>query len=298
MDIIITYVNGLDPEWQKSYNTATSTPILEKRFRDWGTLKFLMRGIERNMPYIRKVHLVVSQESQIPKWINRKKVNIVLHRDFIPSKFLPTFNSNTIELHLHRIKGLDEEFLYFNDDMFPVAPTKPEDFFREGKAVIKFTRHWLALNMFKKICSNSYRLASKAADKRQEYIFLRPQHICSPMLRSSCKEVYEKVKIDINRSISRTRTASNCTQYLFLDYMFLNGRVINEKIEKKHFSLAMTSAEKIESFIKSPTRKMVCINDVHLSEKRYKKLRRTIINAFNRRFPKKSKYERQATRKR
>lgn len=291
MDIVITFVNGFDPEWQKSYETHTKTPIIEKRFRDWGTLKFLMRGIETNLPFVRKVHLVVSQESQIPKWINREKVNIVLHRDIVPHAFLPTFNSNTIELHLHRIKGLDEEFLYFNDDMFPVTLGKAEDFFRDGKAVIKFTKHWFAFNMFKKICRNSYNLACKALGKKETTPFIRPQHICSPMLRSSCKEIYDKVKNDIFRSISRTRTGGNYTQYLFLDYMFLNDRIINEKIEKKHFSLAITPVEKIVRFITRPTRKMVCINDVHLSEKRYKKLHSAIINAFETRFPNKSIYE-------
>ena len=49
MDIVITYVNGLDPIWQKEYSEFTNTPILEKRFRDWGTLKYLFRGIAKNM---------------------------------------------------------------------------------------------------------------------------------------------------------------------------------------------------------------------------------------------------------
>ena len=39
MDIVITFVNGLDPVWQREYEEYTNTPILEKRFRDWGTLK-------------------------------------------------------------------------------------------------------------------------------------------------------------------------------------------------------------------------------------------------------------------
>ena len=96
MDIVITYVNGLDPEWQKDYEKHTNTPILEKRFRDWGTLKYLMRGIEKNMPFIRKVHLVVARESQVPEWVNRNEVNIVLHKDIIHAEHLPTFCSNTI----------------------------------------------------------------------------------------------------------------------------------------------------------------------------------------------------------
>ena len=125
MDIVITYVNGLDPIWQQEYAKHTNTPILEKRFRDWGTLKYLFRGIETNMPFIRKVHLVVSGESQVPKWLNREQVNVVLHKDIIPAQLLPTFNCNPIEMHLHNIADLDEEYIYFNDDIFPLLPCPP-----------------------------------------------------------------------------------------------------------------------------------------------------------------------------
>ena len=291
MDVVITYVNGLDPEWQRSYRKATRTPIIEKRFRDWGMLKYLMRGIEKNMPFIRKVHLVVSQESQVPEWINRDAVNIVLHHEIIPRRFLPTFNSNTIELHLHNIKKLDEEFIYFNDDMFPVSSSKAEDFFRNGKGVIKFTRHWLALNMFKKICRNSFRLAQKASGMEEGCSFFRPQHICSPMLKSVCKEVYDKVNKEIATSLTPTRTADNYTQYLFLDYMFLNNRIINEEITRNFFSTAIASADSIAHCIRSSKRKIICINDVELSKRRYETLHSAVIEAFEEHFPEKSRYE-------
>ena len=291
MDIVITYVNGLDPLWQKDYEQYTNIPVLEKRFRDWNTLRYLFRGIETNMPFIRKVFLVVSKDSQVPTWINRNKVEIVLHKDIIPAEYLPTFNSNTIEMHLHRIKELDEQFLYFNDDMFPIAPCEPTDFFRDGQIVIKFSKHFLALDMFKSICKNSNNLARKALGLKPSYIFLRPQHICSPMLKSQCKEVYQKVQSEIIASLTRTRTAENYTQYLFLDYIYLKGMAINEKISKKHFSTAIASAETIKKFILHPKRKLMCVNDVRLSEKRYQKLHTTILDAFDKHFPKKSIFE-------
>lgn len=291
MDIVITYVNGLDPLWQKDYEQYTNIPILEKRFRDWNTLRYLFRGIETNMPFIRKVFLVVSKDSQVPTWMNRNKVEIVLHKDIIPAEYLPTFNSNTIEMHLHRIKELDEQFLYFNDDMFPIAPCEPTDFFRDGQIVIKFSKHFLALDMFKSICKNSNNLARKALGLKPSYIFLRPQHICSPMLKSQCKEVYQKVQSEIIASLTRTRTAENYTQYLFLDYIYLKGMAINEKISKKHFSTAIASAETIKNFILHPKRKLMCVNDVRLSEKRYQKLHTTILDAFEKRFPKKCIFE-------
>ena len=291
MDIVITYVDGLDPVWQKSYEQYTNTPILEKRFRDWGTLKYLFRGIEKNMPFIRKVHLVVSGETQVPAWVNRDEVDVVLHSDIIPQEYLPTFNCNPIEMHLHRIKDLDEEFLYFNDDMFPMKECKPTDFFRDGKGVIRVSYHLLALDMFKQICRNSTRAAREALGLRPTFYFMRPQHICSPMFKSECEELYDKVEPVIRNSISRVRTGENLNQYLFIDYMYLKGKIINERISKKHFSVGVVSASKLRKFITQPTHKMACINDVQLTEERYEELRRVQIEAFEELFPNKSKFE-------
>ena len=293
MDIVITYVNGLDPEWQKTYEQYTSTPILEKRFRDWGTLKYLLRGIQANMPFIRKVHLVVSGMTQIPEWINRQTVNVVLHSDIIPEEYLPTFNSNTIEMHLHRIEGLDDEFLYFNDDTFPMKPCKPTDFFRGGKGVIRMARHLFAFDMFKKICRNSSQVAYQAVGRKPSLLFLRPQHICTPMLRRVCEELYSKVEPTIRASLSRVRTEKNLTQYMFTNYAYLKGDIINEPISRKHFSVGIVSAKKLWQFIVQPTHKMACINDVKLSEERYTELRRALHEAFETRFPTISKYEKQ-----
>ncbi|MBR4964256.1 MAG: hypothetical protein IKZ32_02755 [Alistipes sp.] len=291
MDIVITYVNGLDPVWQAEYEKHTNTPILDKRFRDWGTLKYLFRGIAKNMPFIRKVHLVVSGESQVPDWINRDEVNVVLHKDIIPSEYLPTFNCNPIEMHLHRIKDLDEEYLYFNDDMFPMRECKPTDFFRDGKGVIRVSYHLFAFDMFKQICRNSTRVAREAAGRRSLIPFMRPQHICSPMLKSVCEEVYDKVEPEIRKSITITRTGDNLNQYLFLDYMYLKGKIINERISKKHFSVGIASATKLQKFVTQPTHKMACINDVQLSEERYEELRKVLLESFDELFPEKSRFE-------
>lgn len=291
MDIVITYVNGLDPVWQAEYAKHTNTPILEKRFRDWGTLKYLFRGIEKNMSFVRKVHLVVSGESQVPEWLNRKEVNVVLHKDIIPAEHLPTFNSNTIELHMFNIEDLDEEFLYFNDDIFPMLPMRAGDFFQDGKGVIGISRHILSMDMFKKICRNSDRAARKALGIRPTWYFLRPQHICAPMFRSECRKAYEAVKEDILRTLSRTRRAENITQYLFTDYAYLKGRIIKHRQPSRHFSMGVASADTIANYLLNPSRALVCINDVQLSDKQYREMHSTLINALESCFPKKSKYE-------
>ena len=120
MDVVITYVDGNDPCWKVDYEKFTEVPVMAKRFRDWGTLRYLLRGIEKFMPFVGRVHLVVSHKTQVPVWSDTDQLNIVLHEQIIPKEFLPTFNSTAIEMFLHRIPGLDEQYLYFNDDMFPV----------------------------------------------------------------------------------------------------------------------------------------------------------------------------------
>ena len=292
MDAVITYVDGNDPVWKQDYEKTTNVPVMEKRFRDWGTLKYLLRGIEAKMPFIRNVYLVVSHPSQVPEWADREQLKIVLHKDIIPAEFLPTFNCNPIEMHLHRIPGMDEEYIYFNDDMFPVGDCRPTDFFRDGRPVIGYYTHLFASGMYKKICRNSDRLARKALGMKPSCFFTRPQHICSPMLKSQCEELYAKVEDEIRKtSATRTRTEENLNQYLFLDYMNYKGLVIREKISNKHFSVAVASPDSLRDFLHSPTRNLVCINDVRLSEERYEQLRGAILDAFQSTFPSKSRFE-------
>lgn len=291
MDIVITYVDGNDPVWQQDYQKYTNVPVMEKRFRDWGTLKYLLRGIEVYMPFIRNVYLVVSHPSQVPSWADTENLKVVLHSDIIPADYLPTFNCNPIEMHLHRIEGLDEEYLYFNDDLYPLAPCKPEDFFRDSKGVLKFSRHWIVSGMYKHICKNSDSAARKALGMPRSCRFIRPQHTCTAMLKSQCEELYAKLEPEILASLTRTRTADNLNQYLFLDYQYYKGLMIDEKISNKHFSVALASPDKLYDYILNPSRNLMCVNDVNLKENRYEALRDAMHRAFEKKFPSKSRFE-------
>lgn len=291
MDIVITYVDGNDPVWRKDYEKHTHVPLMQKRFRDWGTLRYLLRGIERRMPFVRQVFLVVSHPSQVPEWADRERLKIVLHRDIIPEECLPTFNCNPIEMHLHNIEGLDEQYLYFNDDMFPVGTCRETDFFRDGKIVIGFYRHLFATGMYKKICRNSDRIARKALGLKPSLFFVRPQHICTPMLRSQCREVYDRMRGEILASLGMVRESRNVNQYLFHDYLYHKGQVVRKRLSNKHFSVAVAGADKICSFLRKPTASFCCINDVHLSERRFTEMRDAILETFEEIFPEKSRFE-------
>ena len=111
IDLILPYVDNKEYNWVETHRTFCLKNNLEYienpvRFRSWNNLHFLFRGIEKNMPWIRNVYLIVSSMEQVPEWVNSNNVKIVLHRDIIPPKFLPTFNSTTIEMFLKNIVGL------------------------------------------------------------------------------------------------------------------------------------------------------------------------------------------------
>ena len=292
MDAVITYVNGLDPVWLEEYASAVGGQALSKRYRDWGTLRYLLRGIDRFMPFVENVFLLVSGETQVPEWVDRSAVKVVTHKDIIPERFLPTFNSTTIEMFMHRIPGLSEEFLYFNDDMFPVMECRREDFFRDGKAVIGFARHLIAGGKYKKRVRNSDRQARKALGKRPGLFFVRPQHTCSPMLRSESEALYDFSREAIFKVVSRLRTTENFNQYLYLDYLYYQGKTVAGKISNKHLSPAVHSPETIAANILNPSTKMLCINDVSMSDEDYSRYRDATLEAFGKRFPETSRFER------
>ena len=134
IDFVITWVDGNDPAWRSERKQFADASGLssDARFRDWNLLRYWFRAVEKYAPWVRKIHFVTW--GHLPAWLDtgNPKLHIVKHADFIPSEYLPTFNSHTIELNLHRIEGLSERFVYFNDDVFLLRPTGKEFFFRDG----------------------------------------------------------------------------------------------------------------------------------------------------------------------
>lgn len=132
IDFIISWVDQEDPVWKAKYNKYASKSKddhSDVRYRDYGTLLYVFRSIEKFAPWVRKVFFVT--DHQWPEWLNKENDKLILvdHKDYIEQKYLPTFNSNVIELNYFRIKELSEHFVCFNDDMLINKPVSPSDFF-------------------------------------------------------------------------------------------------------------------------------------------------------------------------
>lgn len=99
------------------------------RFDDKEELRYSLRSISKYVPWVRTVYLVTNGE--IPYWLNldNQKLKLITHEDiFLNQNDLPTFSSPAIEVNMHRIPGLSEKFLYFNDDILIGKEVWLEDF--------------------------------------------------------------------------------------------------------------------------------------------------------------------------
>ena len=135
IDLVLPWVDGADPAWREAFRQhriEAGMDASEIRYRDWGTLRYLFRGVEQFAPWVRKIHLITW--GHLPEWLatDHPKLNIVRHEAYIPEEWLPTFNSNVLELNLHRIEELAEHFILLNDDTFFTRPCRVEDFFQRG----------------------------------------------------------------------------------------------------------------------------------------------------------------------
>lgn len=139
IDAVYTWVDGADPFWQAQKASAlnildqdlyVNDAISDARFADHDELKYSLRSVEQFAPWIRKIWIVTA--GQIPDWLDTSnpKIEIVSHSEIWPDPSgLPNFNSHAIESNLHRINGLSEHYLYFNDDFFLTRPLDPSTFF-------------------------------------------------------------------------------------------------------------------------------------------------------------------------
>ena len=298
IDLVITWVDGNDPEWirerQKYRDPGADTR--PQRYRDWGFLRFWFRGIERFAPWARTIHFVTY--GHVPAWLDREhpKLHITDHREFMPKEALPTFSSRAIEANLHRIPGLSERFIYFNDDMFLIQKSDPGDFFRDGLPVDMLALQPVVANPVNPVMSYAYLNTSLAIsrhfDKRScmkrrplqffypgypflhlgynllETVFPRYSgfytvHGPSPFRKSTFSEVWEKEEELLRRTtLHRFRNSEDVSQYLFREWAKQKGEFVPANLHRmfRYLDGADCSEQNLD-VIRRQKCKMICLND-------------------------------------
>lgn len=329
IDFVILWVDGNDPNWLKE-KSKYDINIKEKdyinssnRYRDWNNLQYWFRSVEKYTPWVRKIHFITW--GHLPKWlnINNPKLDIVKHEDYIPKEYLPTFNSNVIELNLHRIADLSENFVLFNDDNFMNRMVTEEFFFKNNlpcdsailnalimeelfsytvandlfiinkhfnkeKSINENKSKWLNLKYGKAVLKNIFFNTYKSFSG-----FYDP-HVATSHKKSVFKEVWDKeYELLDNACKNKFRSNNDISQWLFRYWNLASGNFYPRakscsKLYPIHDDYNISSLSKD---ILSQQHTLICINDDIKDTKTFDTVSNQLIETFKIVFPEKSSFE-------
>ncbi len=305
IDFLIPWVDSGDENWRQKkaeYDVSKTTNYdnANMRYRDWGTLKYVLRGIEKNCPWYNKIYIVT--QGHYPDWldIEHPKIKLITHDElYYDVSDLPVFSSSSIEMNLPNIKGLSNHFVYCNDDTFFLKPLNRDRFFKNGLPVDYFSHGWIPRNkLFEKLrgmnswahsCKNnidlinrkfttvemskdqlyhqSYSFAEKVsnflyANIYKKLIWVSHYHQPMPYLKQTLLDVRAEFEKEMRIcSKNRFRRNNDLTQYIYRYWHLASG----EFYPFKHYDNKYHKIENREDIDKCLAEMdnyaLVCVND-------------------------------------
>ncbi len=333
IDFVITWVDTNDEEWlakknQYLQNEKKDIDVRTRRFRDWDNLKYWFRAVEKYAPWVNHIYLVTP--GQCPNWLDTSNEKIVLinQDSLFDDKYLPTFNNCAVELLLHKIPGLSEHFVYFNDDMFLMNEVKPEDFFKNGLPLdtVGFAANPIKVDINGKgICNivhSNTMLVSKHFDSNEVYkankrklfdlkngrdifktltalpyvsfVGFNEPHTANSYIKATFEDMWNRASADLERGISaRFREDYALSQWGVRYWQICMG---NFEVRKKNFFklfcvTSETDAILASTYIKRGKSKIVCVNDDIEDDKNVDEIIAVINKTLQEIHPDKSRFE-------
>lgn len=327
IDFVMMWVDGNDPKWQQEKaqysplkNNDKSNSIV--RYRDWDNLQYWFRSIEKYASWVNKIYFITW--GHCPKWLNKNhpKLVIVNHKDFIFKEYLPTFNSTVIELNLHRIKGLSEHFILFNDDLFLINKTTPNDFFKKylprEVAVINpivpqgndevldhhklndvdiinkyFTKQDIYKHIFK-VFNYSYGInvfRSIFSLPFPKIPGFKTTHGTTSLLKSTIEEIWLKEETRLDKAcLNKFRTKYDYNQYLFKYWQIASNKYYPQKFKFNYYYEIKNNNDSLKNVFKNSNIKTLCLNDSN-EDIDFELAKDNINKILEEKFPTKSSFE-------
>jgi hypothetical protein len=292
VDIVYTWVAQEDSERDAFKaiegivkNDGNST---ENRFNNNEELKYSLRSIDMYCPWVNKIYIVV-KDGQSPEFVDfsNPKICLVKHSQIIPEEYLPTFNSNTIELHIHNIPGLSDHYVYFNDDLMVNQPLQKNDLFIGGIPVINFKQNYLDnIRNIPELPYDHYLLLRYNLDIAKDLFGVKypvaQHHTPSPCYKPWERELERLLKETGYWNARRFRTNKDVCLNNFIRIMFYETKNA-PKVYWGEGYLVFKDGCKVRNFHEN--KKFICVNEI-LSpcENHY-------FHFINKRFPLMSQYE-------
>lgn len=333
IDVILPWVDAADPEWselRQKYSLKieniqkNSTSIT--RFESWDNLKYIFRGIEKCMPWVNNIFFVTY--GHLPSFLNLEcsKLHIINHKDYIPEKYLPTFNSNTIEINYHRIEKLSENFILFNDDLFPLQPIKESYYFKNNCVCDEAVERALCpnvqeldshVNMYRAV--NMMILINKYFHKREvqrknwwkwynlgygkrlirtvalahyyDFDYFSIPHMAVAMKKSVIKKIWElePEAMDISSS-NKFRNYSDISQYIFRFWKLCEGDFYPRRTKGLYVNITDENCGKVADIIRCRKQQMIALNESD-ELRNFENVRKLINKALSEIYPEKSIFE-------
>lgn len=330
IDFVILWVDGSDPDWLKEKSKYEikrgDDSDTVNRYRDWNLLPYWFRAVDKFAPWVRKIHFVTW--GHVPTFLNleAQKLHIVRHEEFIPLEYLPTFSSHAIEMNIHRISGLSEQFVYFNDDMFLLRPFQPQDFFKKGlpctyggevpieiignigiwqHAAVNdlgivnahFPKRKAVAKYGKKYRDRCYRwkdnVRTLALEKLYPDYFTGFKNIHAPAayLKSTFREIWdaEPEKLE-STCCDRFRTSDNVNQWVALWWQVASGQFSPAVIDNLVMKISEDTIDELCYTIERQSHDYICLNDPE-EEIDFEKLSKRLKISFETILPEKSQFE-------
>lgn len=324
IDFVIPWVDDSDPVWRAKKEKYTGVSLsegnTEVRYRDWDILKYWFRGVEKFAPWVRYIWFVT--DDQKPDWLDTEhpKLRWVRHTDFIPTEYLPTFSANPIEWNLHRIEGLADQFVYFNDDMFLIRKAEPEDFFVNGlpcdqpgvgmlypegffsymlfNNIVMLNRHFslrnaISRNWKKWLLNQSPKELLKLFwyGRRDLIPGMNDHHIYISYRKESFSALWEAEPEWIHATCThKQRTKEDLTSWCVRNWQILTGNFYPKKPEGKMFFTGELEHNGALRYLSDKKGNVICLNDSE-KEQNFEKHKQMIQAAFEKLLPEKSSFE-------
>lgn len=256
VDVVYTWVNHEDPDWAQlyaRYKEALTTdqpvdggqPALAvrpqsqdatalSRFHSNDELRYSLRSVAQNLPWVRQIYVFTNCAP--PAWLKQDHPGViwVQHEAVIPQAYLPTFSSHVIESFLHRIPGLEQQFIYINDDVFIAKPLGKDFFFDANGCSRSLLEPYGMVSGPVKPGDPDYLNASRnSVALLQESFGFAPtrlhRHTSFALRRDVLEEIEARwpARFDLLRS-NRFRTAQdiNVTSFLYHHYGLATGKAL------------------------------------------------------------------------
>ena len=231
---------------------------------------------------------------------------------------------------MHRIKGLSEHFVYFNDDVLINCPVTPDYYFKEGLPCDnnketcfnvplytpneKFNIYMSMMadigminahfNRWETVCQSPKRwfgphlglkglIMSSVLMKQHLFVGFSNYHCEQTFLKSTYQEVWDKESDFLNASCTRFREEVIANPYLFRYWQLAKNMFY--PLKRKSYAIHISDkscTNTMDEVLLSDKYHSVCINDTSLcTDEDFEFAMNHVTNLLEKKFPEKSSFE-------